>query len=323
MTYLQAINKATEEELEKGNLYLFGQDIKLWGGQGGVFKGLNQKFPGKLYDTPIAEAATAGLATGMAMSGKHVLVEYGFLDFILHSSDQIINQASKINYLSNGQFSVPVTYYATINSDRGYGATHSQSLENIFFKVPGLEVVYPSNSVDAYDLLKLSLDGRNPTLFLTHKLLLESESGIDIQESSSIEEDNSNSSQKDKKARIIKEGNALTVVSYGRCIHMVLKALENLNINNVEVIDLRYLNPLDIETIKTSVLKTKRLLLVEEGYGVVSSEVLANVLERIGDKYIESHRLYSKFESLGVNRVHEEDVIVNVKKIEEKIKSVI
>ena len=157
MTYSQAVTKATQEELEKGNLYILGQDVKLWGGRGNVFRGLNQKFPDKIYDTPISEAATAGLATGLAMSGKDVLVSYDFLDFILHSSDQIINHASKINYLSNGQFTDPVTYYATINSDIGYGATHSQSLENMFFKVPGLDVVYPSNATDVYDLLKISL----------------------------------------------------------------------------------------------------------------------------------------------------------------------
>lgn len=301
MKYSEAITKAVEENLGKGNLYLFGQDIRLWGGQGGVFKGLFEKFPNYIFDTPISEAATAGIATGMAMSGKHSLVEYAFLDFILHSTDNIVNNASKIAYLSNGKFNVPLTYYATINSERGYGATHSQPLEYMFTKVPGLTVVYPSNSTDAYSLLTESLERKSPTLFLNHKLLHDQEMEW--------------GSHTSMKARIVKEGGKLTIVSYGKSIPMIFEMVKE--IEGIELIDLRYLSPIDWDTIRISVIKTQKLLVVDEGYGAIASEVIAHVAEKIPG--IKVSKLASEFTSVGVAKSIEESAHITKEKFEEKI----
>lgn len=305
MNYTEAIKLAVEKQLESKNLYLLGQDIKTWGGQGGVFSGLGEKFPKQVIDTPIAESAVSGVATGMAMTGKHMLVEYGFLDFILHSSDQIINNAAKINYLSNGEFNVPVTYYATISSSRGYGATHSQSLEYIFTKVPGLDVVYPSNSTDAFDCLTQALEQKSPTLFLTHKLLLTS--------------NNVFPSLEGKKARVIQEGGKLTVLTYGRSTHLVQKALEEMGGSDIEIIDLRWLNPVDYETLQKSALKTKNILFVEEGYGAIAADVLANLMELLEDSSVKMSKLHSRFSPIGVNAQSEKSIIIDTEEVKQKL----
>ncbi|HRI05924.1 MAG TPA: transketolase C-terminal domain-containing protein [Candidatus Dojkabacteria bacterium] len=305
MKYSEAITKAVEENLGKGNLYLFGQDIRLWGGQGGVFKGLFEKFPNYIFDTPISEAATSGIATGMAMSGKHALVEYAFLDFILHSADNIVNNASKIAYLSNGKFNVPLTYYATINSERGYGATHSQPLEYMFTKVPGLTVVYPSNSTDAYSLLTESIERKSPTLFLNHKLLHEN----------TVEYDNVPTT----KSRLVREGDQLTIVSYGRGTTVVLEAVKE--IDNIEIIDLRYLNPLDWGTIKKSVSKTNSLLVVDEGYGSTASDIVSTLVEEYPN--VRYHKLTSTLTSRAVAQEVESSVSLSKEVIIEKVLSIL
>lgn len=304
MKYSEAISKAIEENLSKGNLFIFGQDIRRWGGQGGVFKGMYDKFPKQVFDTPISEAATAGIATGMAMAGKHCLVEYAFLDFILHSTDNIINNASKIAYLSNGKFNVPLTYYATINSERGYGATHSQPLEYIFTKVPGLTVVYPSNSTDAYSLLSECLERNSPTLFLNHKLLHDQEMEW--------------GSHTPMKARTVNDGDKLTIVSYGKSIPIIFDIVKELE--GIELIDLRYLNPIDWDTIEESVKKTKNLLVIDEGYGAVAAEIIAHIAEMISG--VRVSKLTSEFTSVGVAQRIEESANITAEKIRDKISEI-
>lgn len=318
MRYKDAINHTIRKYLATGDLYVFGQDIRMWGGQGGILNGLYTSFPDKVYDTPISESAIAGMATGLAMAGKKVLVEYAFLDFILHATDNIINNSSKISHISNGNFNVPVVYYATINSDRGYGPTHSQSLEYIFTKVPGLTVVYPSNVKDASLMLEESFNRNTPTLFLTHKHLLELEDASFVESLKFHKQEVKNG--KSITSKILQKGNKLTIISYGRMLKAVEEALLDLKSNDqVELIDLRYLSPIDFDVIMTSVNKTKNLLIVEEGYGSISNEVISKLATNTEYKDVKFTKLNSEFEIIGVASELEKSVLVNKTKITETI----
>ncbi len=314
MTYFEAIKKAVSEKLRsQESLYVFGQDICSWGGYGEVFKGLPEKFPSNFFDTPIAEAATTGIATGMAIMGKPTLVEYAFFDFILHATDQIINNASKISFFSGKKVLVPLTLYVTLNSNRQYGATHSQSLEFVFSNIPGLEVVFPSNATDAYEMFRQRLSSNAPGLFVTHKLLLESEF-----EPNPV---------KEGRARVTKKGNDLTIFSYGRSIEIVRHLISELDpkkdapMRGIELIDLRYLTNIDYDTLIKSVLKTKRVLAIEEGYGAISKKVLGELATRTNRNQIEFHSLTSSFESIGPS--NEKNVLIDKYKIFDKIKTIL
>lgn len=308
MKYSEAIRKAIDEQLtSKQSLYVFGQDIVGWGGYGEVLKGLSDKFPEKFFDTPIAEAATTGIATGMAMTGKPTFVEFAFFDFIFHASDQIINNASKIRFFSNNKIPLPLTLYATLNSNRKYGATHSQSLEYIFANIPGLEVLFPTNVTDAYQMLKSTLNNQNPSLFVTHKHLLDNEF-----KPKSIE---------NGKARILSKGKDLTIFSYGRSVEMIREILEESQIDQIELIDLRYLTTIDYDTLIQSVLQTKRILAVEEGYGVITNKILGKIATLTSNQNIEFHSLNSKFECIGIS--NQNKVLLNKTQIKEKVQSII
>lgn len=308
MKYSDAIKKAILEQLESSqSLYLFGQDIVGWGGYGEILKELSDKFPDNFFDTPIAEAATTGIATGMAMTGRPTFVEYAFFDFVLHATDQIINNTSKIQFFSNNKISLPITLYVTLNSGRKYGATHSQSLEYIFANVPGLEVLFPTNVTDAYQMLKATLSSQTPSLFVTHKHLLDNEfKPNEIGHG---------------KARVLSTGKDLTIFSYGRAVEMTRKILKEEQINNVELIDLRYLTTIDYDTLIESVLKTNRVLAIEEGYGAITNQVLGKIATLINVSEIGFYSLNSEFECIGIS--NEEEVLINKSKIKEKIKSIV
>jgi len=308
MKYSEALKMAINEKLlSKESLYVFGQDIVGWGGYGEVFKGFSKNFPNNFFDTPIAEAATTGIATGMALTGKPTLVEYAFLDFILHATDQIINNSSKLAFFSNDKISIPITLFATLNSNRKYGATHSQSLEYIFANVPGLETIYPTNTTDAYNMLRVSLNSQKPTLFVIHKQLLNNEFSPKPIE--------------DGKARLISNGTKLTIFSYGRPVEIIRGLLEEEDFNQIELIDLRYLTRIDYDTLVQSVLKTKNVLAIEEGYGAITNRVLGELATLTNHQGIKFHTLSSSFECIGIS--NENDVLINKNKVKEKIQSIL
>lgn len=275
ISYSQAINEALREEMEKNEkVILLGEDIGVYGGAFGVTRGLLERFgEDRVIETPISENSFVGIAVGAAMTGLIPIVEIMFMDFITLAMDQIVNHAAKFYYIYDGQFSVPLVIRTPAGAGRGYGASHSQSLESWFLSVPGIKVVTPSNPYDAKGLLKSAISDPNPVLFIENKLLY-AEKGEVPEDEYTIALDT---------AKIVMEGEDVTVISYSRMVSFALEAAQFLSKKGVksEVVDLVSLKPLDVQTIAESVKKTGRAVIVEEGYkqGGMGSEISAILCE--------------------------------------------
>lgn len=285
----EALREAIAEEMERDErVFCIGEDIAVPGGWGGAFTvtlGLEKKFPGRLIDTPIAELGFFGIAIGAALMGMRPIVDVQYGDFLLLASDQIINNAAKMRYMSGGTARVPLVMRAPIGAT-GRGAQHAQSLERFFFGVPGLKVVAPSNAYDAKGLLKAAVRDDDPVLIFEHKLLYGSrgaraEPGASDATSEIPEHDYAVPLNK---AAVRREGSQVTILAWLLMLHRALAAAEILASENIsaEVVDVRSLSPMDFETIGVSVQKTGRVLIVEEGpkTGGVSAELATGIMER-------------------------------------------
>lgn len=275
MSFSAAIRLALVEEMERdANVCLIGEDIGVYGGAFGVTSGLLEKFgPKRVIDSPISENSFVGVAVGAAMTGLRPVVEIMFADFLALAADQIINHASKLHYVYNGQVNVPLVIRTPAGAGRGYGASHSQSFEGIFMQVPGLRVVVPYTPAEARGLLKSAVRSNDPVLFVEHKLLYPRRG--DVPEGDSLVPLGT--------AGILREGSDVTIVSYGRMLDVVADALrDGARGVSAEVINLRSLSPLDADAITQSVEKTGHLVVVEEGIacGGVGAEVSALVAEK-------------------------------------------
>ena len=260
ITYREAINQALREEMDRDNsVVLIGEDIGLFGGAMAITKGLYEKFgEERVIDTPISESVIVGGALGMALTGLRPVAEIMFIDFTLVCMDQIINQVAKVRYMLGGQVEIPLVIRTQGGGGKGYAAQHSQSLEVLFSHIPGLKVVMPSNPQDAKGLLKSSIRDNNPVLFIEHKTLYNEKGEVPGEEYTiPIGE-----------AKIIREGKDVTLVAHSRMANFALEAADSLAKEGIscEVIDLRTLQPLDIETIISSVKNTHKLVTVEEGH---------------------------------------------------------
>lgn len=275
ITYAKAINEAMSEEMRRNpDVFLLGEDVGVYGGAFGVSEGMIDEFgPERIMDTPISEAAIAGAAVGAALAGMRPIFEIMFSDFVTITMDQIVNQAAKLKYMTGGQASVPLVLRAAGGSGTGAAAQHSQSLESWFCHIPGLKVVSPSTPYDAKGLLKAAIRDDNPVIFLEHKLLYKTEGEVP-------EEDYDIPLGK---ADIKRQGSDVSVITYGRMVHMCLNAAEKLSKKGIsaEVVDLRTLKPLDTETFLGSVKKTGRALVVHEACktGGLGGEIAAIIAE--------------------------------------------
>jgi pyruvate/2-oxoglutarate/acetoin dehydrogenase E1 component len=275
ISYSQAINEALGEEMEKNEkVILLGEDIGVYGGAFGVTRGLLERFgEDRVIETPISENSFVGIAVGAAMTGLIPIVEIMFMDFITLAMDQIVNHAAKFYYIYDGQFSVPLVIRTPAGAGRGYGASHSQSLESWFLSVPGIKVVAPSNPYDAKGLLKSAINDPNPVLFVENKLLYVTKGEV-LEDEYTVTLGT---------AKIVMEGEDVTIISYSRMVSLALEAAQFLSKEGVksEVVDLVSLKPLDIQTIAESVEKTGRAVIVEEGYkqGGIGSEISAILCE--------------------------------------------
>lgn len=273
-TYLQAIREGITETMEEdGDVVFIGEDIGKYGGAFGVSYGLLNKFGAKrVIDTPISENSFVGLTTGAALTGLKPIVEIMFMDFITLAMDQIVNHMTKFHYMYGGQAKVPVVIRTAGGGGRGYGASHSQSLDSWFMHVPGLRIAVPSDPHDAKWLLKSAIDDPNPWLFIESKKLYASKGHVGNTIGEPV-----------GKAKIVCEGADCTIVSYSRMTAECLKTAELLRGRGIkpEIIDLRTLYPLDMETIFKSLSKTRCLIIVEEGCktGGVGAEISARVFE--------------------------------------------
>ena len=275
LSYRDGIREAIAEEMAEDEKIIFlGEDIGVYGGAFGVSAGLIDRFgKDRIIETPISENSFVGVAVGAAMTGLKPIVEIMFMDFIALAADQIVNHAAKINYMYGGQLNVPLTIRTAAGAGRGYGASHSQSLENWFLNVPGLKVIAPSDPYSAKVLLKKAIQDPNPVLFVENKMLYDLKQEIP---------DNPDDLDIGEARRII-EGNDVSLISYGRTLHLAVEAAEAVKDQGVscEVIDLATLKPMDHETIIESVQKTGRAVVIEEGYKTagVGAEVAAVIAE--------------------------------------------
>lgn len=276
LTYAQALNQALRQEmLANPRVFLMGEDIGQHGGIFTVTKGLWQEFGNdRVRDTPISEAGFVGLGIGAAMAGMRPVVELLFMDFALVTADQIVNQAAKLRYMAGGTVSLPITIRAQQGGGRGNGAQHSQSFESWFAQVPGLIVVAPATPYDAKGLLTTALRSNNPVIFIEHKLLYFTRGDVPEQEYTIPI----------GKADVKRVGSDITIVSYSRQLLLALQAADELAPQGIdaEVIDLRTIEPLDLDTILESVHKTGRLLVVHEAHANcgLGAEIIARVYER-------------------------------------------
>jgi len=273
LAFRTAIRDALDEELAADErVILFGEDIAVAGGVFATTTGLYDKYgPDRVFDTPISELALAGAAFGSAVTGLRPVIEIMFGDFLTLAMDSLVNQSTKYWFLTQEQVSVPLVIRSVVGAGGRFGAIHSQMPVSWFMGVPGLKIVCPSTPADAKALLKAAIRDDNPVLFFEHKRLYTLEGEVD------------GAQGKLGEAAVIREGTDITLVTAMKSVHDGLEAAEKLEQDrlSVEVIDLRTLRPFDLETVLTSVRKTNRIVVVEEGplTGGWAGEVLASVTE--------------------------------------------
>ena len=260
-TYLQALNEALRQEMERDeNVFIIGEDVGQFGGCFGVTQGLFDTFgEARVMDTPITESVIVGAAAGAAASGLRPVAELMFVDFIGVALDQLFNQAAKMRFMFGGKATVPMVLRMPQGAGIGAAAQHSQSLEAWFMHIPGIKVMIPSTPYDAKGMLISAIRDDNPVVFLEHKMLY-GVAGEVPEESYTIEFG---------KADVKREGTDVTVVATSLMVHTALAAAEALEKDgiSVEVVDPRCLQPLDAETIIASVQKTHALVVAHEAVG--------------------------------------------------------
>jgi pyruvate dehydrogenase E1 component beta subunit len=275
MSYRDAVSAALREALQEDpRTFLVGEDIGPYGGAYAVTKGFTDEYgPERVRDSPLSESVIVGAGVGAAMGGLRPIVEIMTINFTLLAMDQIVNHAAKMRYMSGGQLSVPLIIRTVTGGGAGVAATHSQNFEGWFASVPGLKVVVPSTPYDALGLFRSCRDEMDPVVFVEH-VLLYSNRGEVPEGSYKVPLGT---------ADLKRMGSDLTIISYGRMVHVALAAAEQLSQEGleVEVVDLRCLRPLDIETVLESVRKTHRAVVVEEVWktGGFGAEVAAQIQE--------------------------------------------
>lgn len=271
-TFIEILRRALDEELARDPaVHLLGEDVAA-GGAFGVTRGLAQKHGAqRVRNTPISEAAIAGLATGAALCGLRPVLEIMFIDFATLSLDTLVNQTAKYRYMSGGQLAVPMVVRTQAGAAGGAAAQHSQSLEAWFVHVPGLVVIAPSSPAEAYGLLKSAIRLGDPVLFIEHKRLYTMKESIAENADLPVI----------GKARIARNGEDVTLIAYSAMVTSAHEAAEQLAREgvSVEIIDLRTLTPLDMPTIAASVTKTHRAIIAHEAVqnGGFGAEIAARI----------------------------------------------
>ena len=278
ITFREAIREGLFEEMERDErVFVLGEDIA-GGAVWGTTKGLHDRFPGRVRDTPISESAIVGFSVGAAMSGLRPVPEIMFADLTTVAMDEIVNQAAKMRYMTGGQAKVPLVIRVPCGLSKNIGAQGSQALEAWFAHVPGLLVVVPATPADAKGLIKSAIRSDDPVLFFEYRLLYATKGIVPIDPEVLVPLG---------KAQLLREGSDLTLISYGRMSALARDAIEELEQRNVAIdhVDLRSLVPFDEETVLESVERTGRVLIVEEACERVSfgAWVAARIQERAFD----------------------------------------
>ncbi len=276
MTLVESVRQALFEEMRADpSVLVMGEDVGLHGGVFRATDGLQKEFgENRVIDTPLAELGIAGVAIGAAMNGMRPVAEIQFADYIHPAYDQIVNEAAKIRYRSNGGFSCPVVVRAPFGAGVPGGLYHSQSVEALFFHVPGLKIVVPSTPYDCKGLLKEAIRDDDPVLFFEHKKSYRRVKGEVPEEDYTIPLG---------KADVKRPGRDLSIITYGVGVHLAMEAATRLGNEgiDVEVLDLRTLLPMDVDAIKETVARTSKVLILHEDNktGGIGAEVAALIAE--------------------------------------------
>lgn len=279
VTYRDALNEALREEMERdSNVFLMGEEVGVYQGAYKVSRGLLDEFgPERVVDTPIAELGFAGIGVGAAMVGLRPVIEFMTWNFALLAIDQIVNSAAKMLSMSDGQFPVPIVFRGPGGAALQLGGQHSQAFESWYAHIPGLKVVAPSDAADAKGLLKAAIRDNNPVVVLEGEMLYNVKG--EIPEGEHL--------LPIGVAAVKRPGKDVTIVSHSKTVVPALKAAEKLSKDGIEaeVIDLRSIRPLDIDTIAQSVEKTNRCVIAEEGWPIcgIGAQVAYDLQFRVFD----------------------------------------
>lgn len=277
MNMKEAIRDAMRVELDRDpNVVLFGEDV---GNVGGVFRvteGLQKDFgEDRVFDTPLAESAIGGLAVGLGIQGFRPIAEIQFVGFIFEALDQILIQAARMRYRSGGRYHAPIVFRTPYGGGVKAAELHTDSLEGLIAQTPGIKLVIPSNPYDAKGLMISAIRDNDPVFFMEH---------LNLYHAFRAEVPEGEYTVELGKANIVREGSDVTILAYGMMVHTAVKAADELEKQGVkaEVIDLRTLVPLDIDTIVASVKKTNRAIVVQEAQksAGIAAEIIAQINER-------------------------------------------
>lgn len=308
-TYIQVINEALGEEMRRDeNVFVMGEDVGRYGGLFRVTRNLFDEFgPKRVIDTPISEQGFFGMALGAASVGMRPILELMYMDFSLVAADQIFNQIAKYHYMTGGLVNIPLVIRGQQGAGKRYGSQHSQSVDSLYAHFPGIKVVAPATPYDAKGLLKSAIRDDNPVVFLEHKLLYFTRG-----EAPAADEEYTIPIGK---ADVKRKGSDLTIATFSYCVLQALEAAEELSETHsieVEVVDLRSVEPLDIDTVLASVAKTGRLLAVHESYANsgIGAEIVAQAYE-IAPYLLKSpaRRLGMAPVSIPVSKTLEEEIL--------------
>jgi pyruvate dehydrogenase E1 component beta subunit len=319
MTYVEALNEALREELEKDpTMFIIGEDVALRGGAFKVTRDLYKDFPDRLIDTPISENAIAGAAYGAAICGVKAVAEFMYSDFSIIGMDQIVNSAAKFRFMYGPQTTVPVVFRLPGGGGRQNGAQHSQSLEAVYANFPGLKIVMPATAADAKGLLKAAINDNNPVVFIEHKALYNVKGEVPEDKDYMIPLG---------KAIVRREGDDITIVATSMNVVKSLEAAETLAKEgiSVEVVDLRTILPLDTETLVNSVRKTGRLVVSHEApqtYGMAGEIIAQAVHDAFDFLQAPPERACGKDLPVPYNRELEQHVLPQTSDIEQAVRKV-
>ncbi len=322
MQLREALRAAMTEEMERDeNVFLMGEEVAQYNGAYKVSEGMLDKFgPRRIFDTPISESGFAGLGVGSAMVGLRPIIEFMSWSFTLVCLDQIVNNAANVRYMSGGQLKVPIVFRGGNGIAHQLGATHSHRMESVYARIPGLVVVCPSTPADAKGLLKSSIRCDDPVIFLESEKMLNDVGDVPEDKDFTLPIGVAN---------VERSGADVTVISYGRPMQRVVRPAVDALVKDhgvdVELIDLRTLRPLDLQTILTSIKKTNRCVIIDEdwGYCGMGSGILYKIQKPAFD-YLDAPIEYVHSDEIPVpfNHFLEEAMMPSVDRIVTGVKEV-
>ena len=316
----EAIRQAIDEEMTRdSNVCILGEEVAEYNGAYKVTKNLLDKWgPTRVIDTPISEAAMSGIGIGAALTGLRPIIEFMSWNFSLVAADQIISHAAKMHYMTGGKFSVPIVFRGANGAAAQVSCQHSHCVEALYANIPGLIVIAPATPADAKGLLKSAIRNNNPVLFLENELDYNLKGELPAEEYLTPI----------GKARIVQEGNDLTIIAYSRMVAIVEQAAKIAKQRwglSIEILDLRTIKPLDTAAVLHSVKKTGKCLVVEEGHYFcgVSAEIIATITEHIFD-YLDTPplRICQKETPMPYNKTLEMATLPNINRILDAIEKI-